>query len=70
MHVNNQQDTKEAKQCWRNIWKQKEHSRNAEWVNNIEKESQRFEEGSKADVDQQSFSVTVKKSTELKNANP
>ena len=43
-----QLDTKETKQFWCEISDQKEHNRNAEWINSMKKQLQRFERGIEA----------------------
>ena len=45
-----QPDEKETKQFWDEIWERREHNRNAEWMNNKQKEFERFKEGPKAKI--------------------
>ena len=45
-----QPDAKETERFWAKIWEPKKHNENAEWINNITRESDGLEEGLKIEI--------------------
>ena len=43
------------------IWEEKEHNRNAEWINKMKNELKGIEEGPKVDIHLDSLRITLKK---------
>ena len=64
-----QPDAKEAELFWKEIWQPKEHNRKAEWLNNMSKELQGLEEGSKMEIYVDLLKTTLK-NIKLENARP
>ena len=48
--TNQQPDAKETERFWTKIWQPKKHNENAEWINNITRELEGLEEGSKMEI--------------------
>ena len=45
-----QLDARETEQFWTKIWQPGEHNKKAEWISNMTKELEVFEEGPKAEI--------------------
>ena len=43
-------DAMEAKRFWSKIWEQKEHNKNTEWKNNVEKEFHGHKESTEMEI--------------------
>ena len=56
-----QQDVREPKQFWSKIRKHKEHNRKANWINDMKKGLQRFEEDLEEDIHLESLWAALKK---------
>ena len=55
-----QSDAKETKQFWNKIWKQKEHNRMAEWINNFKKDIQKLEESPRGGLTKTNTQESIK----------
>ena len=55
-----QPDAKETERFWTKIWQPKKHKENVEWINNITRELEGFEEGSKTEIHIVLFKATLK----------
>ena len=53
---------REARRFWSTIWERRNHNENAEWINNMETELQRLEEGSQVNIHPDGLKATLKKS--------
>ena len=64
-----QQDAKETKRFWTEIWQPKKHNKKAEWINNITRELDRLKECPKAKMHIDLLKTTLK-NIKLENARP
>ena len=68
-----QPDAKETEQFWTKIWRPKKHNEKAEWINNMTRELEGLEEGSKAEIHIELLKKkkkNAKKDIKLENARP
>ena len=56
-----QSDVKETERFWTKIWQPKKHNEYAEWINNIRKELEGYEEGPKTEIHIDLIKTTLKR---------
>ena len=56
-----QPDAREAGRFWSKMWEQKDHNKNAEWINNRETELRMFEEGTQMNIHPDGLKAKLKK---------
>ena len=61
-----QPDAKETERFWTKRWQPKKHNENAEWINNITRELERFEEGHKTEIHIDLLKTTLNRISNLK----
>ena len=61
MKTYQQPDIKETERFWTKIWQPMKHKKNAEWINNITRELEGVEEGSKMEIHVDLLKTTLKR---------
>ena len=61
-----QPDAKETERFWTKIWQPKKYNEKAEWINNMTRELEGLEEGSKAEIHIELLKKTLKKISKSK----
>ena len=62
-----QPDAKETEQFWTKIWQPKKHNEKAEWINDMTREREGLEEGSKAEIHIELLKKNTKKDIKQEN---